>query len=55
MVLEVIGDIPQLEEQIVGHYLIEVLAMNENIVKQVRDAPLTFSSQPLTFGHKLAI
>lgn len=46
MVLEVIGDIPQLEEQIVvGHYLIEVLAMNENIVKQVRITPLTFSSQ----------
>ncbi|MEY0435783.1 CNNM domain-containing protein [Providencia huaxiensis] len=46
MVLEVIGDIPQPEEQIVvGHYLIEVLTMSENIVKQVRITPLTFSSQ----------
>ena len=46
MVLEVIGDIPQLEEQIVvGHYMIEVLAMNENTIKQVRITPLTFSSQ----------
>ncbi len=46
MVLEVIGDIPQPEEQIVVyHYLIEVLVMSENIVKQVRITPLAFSSQ----------
>ncbi len=46
MILEVIGDIPQVgEEIVVGRYVIEVLLMNDNIVKQVRIMPLAFSSQ----------
>ncbi|CAG9412542.1 CNNM domain-containing protein [Providencia alcalifaciens] len=46
MVLEVLGDIPQPEEQIViGHYVIEVLVINDNIIKQVKITPLGFDSQ----------
>lgn len=46
MVLEVLGDIPQPEEQIViGHYVIEVLLINDNIIKQVKITPLGFDSQ----------
>ncbi|HEQ1858927.1 TPA: CNNM domain-containing protein [Providencia alcalifaciens] len=46
MVLEVLGDIPQPEEQIVlGHYLIEVLVISDNIIKQVKITPLGFNSQ----------
>lgn len=41
IVLEVIGDIPELEEQIViSHYLIEVLLISDNIIKQVKITPL---------------
>ena len=45
MVLEVVGDIPQIEESIVvGHYAIEVLSMNDNTIKQVRITPLILGS-----------
>ncbi|WP_272522492.1 CNNM domain-containing protein [Providencia sp. PROV202] len=50
MVLEVLGDIPQPEEQIViGHYVIEVLVINDNIIKQVKITPLGFDSQTPEF------
>ncbi|MEQ5127385.1 MULTISPECIES: CNNM domain-containing protein [Providencia] len=50
MVLEVLGDIPQPEEQIViGHYVIEVLVINDNIIKQVKITPLGFDSQAPEF------
>ncbi|UBX47832.1 CNNM domain-containing protein [Providencia alcalifaciens] len=50
MVLEVLGDIPQLEEQIVvGHYAIEVLVISDNIIKQVKITPLGFDSQTPEF------
>ncbi|MTC36483.1 DUF21 domain-containing protein [Providencia alcalifaciens] len=46
MVLEVLGDVPQPEEQIViGRYVIEVLAVSDNIIKQVKITPLGFNSQ----------
>lgn len=46
MVLEVVGDIPQIEESIVvGHYAIEVLSMNDNTIKQVRITPLILGSR----------
>ena len=46
MVLEVIGDIPQPNEQIlIGHYLIEVLQVSDNIIKQVKINPLAFNTQ----------
>lgn len=41
MVLEVIGDIPELQEQIViANYLVEVLLISDNIIKQVKITPL---------------
>ena len=50
MVLEAIGDIPQPNEQIlIGHYVIEVLLVSDNIVKQVRISPLEFNAQPPEF------
>ncbi|ETT01958.1 CNNM domain-containing protein [Providencia sp. PROV188] len=50
MVLEVLGDIPQPEEQIVvGHYVIEVLVISDNIIKQVKITPLGFDSQAPEF------
>ena len=46
MVLEVIGDIPQPNEQVlIGHYLIEVLQVSDNIIKQVKINPLAFNTQ----------
>lgn len=50
MVLEAIGDIPQPNEQIlIGHYVIEILLVSNNIVKQVRISPLAFNAQPPEF------
>lgn len=50
MVLEVLGDIPQPKEQIaIGSYLIEVLVMNDNTIKQVKIIPLAFDSQEPEF------
>lgn len=41
MVLEAIGDIPDIEEKIViSHYMVEVLLINDNIIKQVKITPL---------------
>ncbi|ELX8380659.1 CNNM domain-containing protein [Providencia vermicola] len=41
MVLEAIGDIPELQEKIViSHYLVEVLLISDNIIKQVKITPI---------------
>ncbi|MCW2255977.1 Mg2+/Co2+ transporter CorB [Providencia alcalifaciens] len=41
MVLEAIGDIPNIEEKIViSHYMVEVLLISDNIIKQVKITPL---------------
>ncbi|EKT54273.1 CNNM domain-containing protein [Providencia burhodogranariea] len=41
MVLEAIGDIPDIEEKIViSHYMVEVLLISDNIIKQVKITPL---------------
>ncbi|EPM5609547.1 CNNM domain-containing protein [Providencia stuartii] len=45
MVLEAIGDIPELQEKIViSHYLVEVLEISDNIIKQVKITPLNTKS-----------
>lgn len=41
MVLEAIGDIPNIEEKIIiSHYMVEVLLISDNIIKQVKITPL---------------
>ncbi|WP_321157628.1 CNNM domain-containing protein [Providencia stuartii] len=41
MVLEAIGDIPEQQEKIViSHYLVEVLLISDNIIKQVKITPI---------------
>lgn len=49
MVLEAIGDIPELQEQIViGNYLVEVLLISDNIIKQVKITPLATTASVMT-------
>ncbi|WP_140181999.1 CNNM domain-containing protein [Providencia stuartii] len=49
MVLEAIGDIPELQEQIViGNYLVEVLLLSDNIIKQVKITPLATTASVMT-------
>ncbi|MFY3772303.1 hypothetical protein AHYW_000983 [Providencia manganoxydans] len=49
MVLEAIGDLPELQEQIViGNYLVEVLLLSDNIIKQVKITPLATTASVMT-------